>query len=372
MTEETIATLCSGGEGVGVGARAAGLKHIWGIEIRDDVAQVARDNGFNVITADMRDVDPHTLEVPDRLHLSLPCLDASGANGKRIESAAGKELGRVGARYIEVLRPRVVTLENVYYYRTYEAFKTITATLTKLGYMWHFVHLCAADYGVPQERWRLILRAVRGSLLPMLPESEPWRGWYSSIEDLVETLPESKFAPWQMARLPEALKRTVLVAQGGYEGRISMRGENEPALTVTANQNQLELRAFIVNTREARRDNLTIRTDGEPVFTIPSGSCHYPKAVIISGSNASNFGANELTMRDQDEPVFTVTASTTKAPMRSIMSGRVVRMTLRALSRFQSVPDEYKLPERRRLAGYVIGNMVPPLMYQKISETFAT
>lgn len=41
----TIATLFSGGEGVGVGAKAAGLDHLWGIEYDDAIASVARANG---------------------------------------------------------------------------------------------------------------------------------------------------------------------------------------------------------------------------------------------------------------------------------------------------------------------------------------
>lgn len=53
----TIATLLSGGEGVGVGARAAGVRHLWGIEIAimDDmwytiVAKTNRDGAFCFLT----------------------------------------------------------------------------------------------------------------------------------------------------------------------------------------------------------------------------------------------------------------------------------------------------------------------------------
>jgi len=41
-------------------------------------------------------------------------------------------------------------------------------------------------------------------------------------------------------------------------------------------------------------------------------------------------------------------------------------MTPRALARFQSFPDDYILPDSNRLACKIIGNAVPPLMYQKI------
>ena len=47
---QTIGTLFSGGEGVGVGAKAAGLQHLWGVEWDDDIASVARLNGFNTLT----------------------------------------------------------------------------------------------------------------------------------------------------------------------------------------------------------------------------------------------------------------------------------------------------------------------------------
>lgn len=40
--------------------------------------------------------------------------------------------------------------------------------------------------------------------------------------------------------------------------------------------------------------------------------------------------------------------------------------TDRALARFQSFRDSYILPDGQGLACKIIGNAVPPLMYQKI------
>lgn len=211
--ERTIATLCAGGEGVGVGASAAGFRHLWGIENRADVAQVAEENGFRPIVADVRDTDPRTLDVPYVLHASPPCKDASGANGERIESEEGREIGRAICRFIEVLQPHVFTLENVWYYRTFDSFAHIVNTLFSRGYMVHWQHLNSADFGVPQTRTRLILRAARGQLLPILPQPEPWIGWYEAIEDLIPTLPDSQFAPWQLERLPDALRGSTLFTQ---------------------------------------------------------------------------------------------------------------------------------------------------------------
>jgi DNA (cytosine-5)-methyltransferase 1 len=311
---KTMGTLFSGGEGVGTGAKAAGYRHLWGIEYKPEIAAVAEANGFRSIIADVRDVDPTTLVPPYLLHLSPPCLDASGANGQRIESQLTKELGHVSARYIQVLQPHVVTLENVWYYRHYEAFDAIVDTLFSLGYMVHWQHLNAADYGVPQTRKRLILRAVQGELLPQLPEPEPWVGWYEAIEDLIPTLPESQLAPWQVERLPEDLTETC-----------------------TASMDRAPLRATLIGSQYAQPASVEDRT---------------------------------VQVRNQDEPSFTITASY-KGDKRALLCNRhVVTLTPRALARLQSFPDCYELPESKTLACRVIGNAVPPRMYRKLVEPF--
>lgn len=337
----TIATLFSGGEGVGIGARAAGYRHLWGIEFKPEVVAVAEMNGFHSIVADVRDVDPRMLEHPDVLHASPPCLDASGANGSRVESQGGKALGRAIARYVRVLQPRVFTLENIWYYRTFESFQTIVDALFAEGYMVDWEHLNAADFGVPQTRQRLILRAVRGSLLPQLPQPEPWIGWYEAIEDLIPTLPESQFAPWQLERLPEHLSASALFSNqnshdhdGHCYGTV-YRESDEPAMTVR--KALLGTRAFLVGS-------------------------HY--------GQPSDVADRRVQTRNKGEPSFTITASD-KGDKRAWLSrGRVMQMTPRALARFQSFPDSYLLPESRTLACYVIGNAVPPLMYEKIVAQF--
>ena len=46
----------------------------------------------------------------------------------------------------------------------------------------------------------------------------------------------------------------------------------------------------------------------------------------------------------------------------------MVRMTPRALARFQSFPDTYTLPENTALACRIIGGAVPPLLIQRLAE----
>lgn len=290
-----FATLFSGGEGVGVGLTAAGLRHTWGVEYDPAIAAVAAANGFPLIVADVRAVDYAALPRVDWLHASPVCTRASVANATATESEDDISMAAAVVRALEAQQPQVFSLENVWQYRTFAAFRLICDCLGRMGYFWTYDHVNAADYGVPQTRRRLILRASRG-LLPHLPPPVPWVGWYAAIEDLLPTLPESKLAPWQLARLPQELRGSVLVA------------------------------------------------------------------------GLLNTDCTRLTARDGDEPSFTVTTSHNQKDVRAWTPARVVAMTPRTLARFQSLPDWYQLPDKRTLAAKVIGNMVPPLLMQRVAE----
>lgn len=281
-------------------------------------------------TADVTQVDPADFERPDLLHASPPCPSFSSASRKR-ENAVDVALAQATARFVGALLPHFFTLENVFLYRKSRSWRLITDTLDRCGY-WTQVYNCnAADFGVSQVRKRMIVRAVRGGFLPPLPSPVEWRGWYSAIEDLLPSLPDSRFAPWQMERGVLELCETTLVGAGGYDGTVVEREAGEPAFTVTANRNQVsQIKAFIVN-----------------------------------GQNSSR----ALTVRQIHEPMFTVTASHDKCAVRAVIPGRIVQMTPRCLARFQSLPDSYILPDDKTLAVRVIGNAVPPLMYRRIVES---
>jgi len=49
-------------------------------------------------------------------------------------------------------------------------------------------------------------------------------------------------------------------------------------------------------------------------------------------------------------------------------NGRVVKITVHALARFQSFPGTYRWPDSNALATRIIGNAVPPLFAQRLCE----
>lgn len=203
----TGATLFSGGGGCDLGMAAAGIKVMWGIDNDPEIVAVARANGLPIKCADILTADPYVLEPVDFLHASPPCRWFSQANAKKGETEQDIAMARSICVFIIALKPRLFTLENVSMYRKSRSFARILHTLTTEGYVPSFELTNFADMGVPQTRRRLILRAVRGGLLPKLPAPVPWRGWHQAVADLLGNLPDTEFAPWQIARCATGPRR---------------------------------------------------------------------------------------------------------------------------------------------------------------------
>lgn len=415
----TSASLFTGGGIFETGAMMAGFKPVWGVEIRPDIAAVAEQNvpGLKVIVSDVAAVDYSALPKVDHLHASPSCKNASQAsNGE--EAPEDLSSARAVCRALEEVKPACFTLENVWQYRNFESFKLIVRKLRELGFFVDWWHLNSANYGVPQTRQRLILiaRKDRQPRKPQPTHSDtpdawgvylPWVGWYEAIADLVDTLPDSQFAPWQLERLPTELK-SMLLAQGGYQGEIVNREPSEPSFTVTSNSNQAGVRALLINGagntnfKEAKPGKgcrhetdpaqtvTTVTKDGGQLpkaflvnksadkygdgvnyaesraFSVVATSQGRYKAYIVDGQNDRTFDGMP-TIREADQPVYTV-SNQAKGAAYALCLGRVVKMTPRALARFQSIPDWYQLPDRNGLACEIIGNGVATLLAKAICE----
>ena len=201
----------------------------------------------------------------------------------------------------------------------------------------------------------------------MLPQKERWVGWYSAIEDLIPTLPESRFAAWQLAWLPELVKSTLITNAGnqpnGHDDRQPVQVDMTSPVPSVTGQFEGRVRAFIV--ANGKYDNGLVMTDkDQPTFTA-NGNQSSIKAYLVESKNMQEWGDS---LRIDSEPATTVNTDhkPSHAPKAWLSQGRVVSMTPRALARFQSFPDSYILPESKKLACQVIGNAVPPLLYEKI------
>lgn len=180
------------------------------VEYDRKISGVYRNNfGQHIVTADVRDVDPKELvkhidgEV-EYFHASPVCKNYSQAKSNSGEVELDKETAKSTANFIDAVKPRVVTIENVKGYKDSEAMKIITQALDKNGYKWDVDVYNAADFGGYTSRERLIVRAVKDGELPEKPKKQPRKGgWLEAVEDILPTLTvkESGVAPWMDARL---------------------------------------------------------------------------------------------------------------------------------------------------------------------------
>lgn len=180
------------------------------VEYDEKISGVYRNNfGQHIVTADVRDVDPRELvkqidgEV-EYFHASPVCKNYYKAKSNHAEVELDKETAASTAEFINAVKPRVVTIENVKGYKDSDAMKIITDALDANGYTWDADVYNAADYGGYTNRERLIVRAVRDGKLPAKPEKMAHKsGWYEAVADIIPTLTEKKngVAPWMDIRL---------------------------------------------------------------------------------------------------------------------------------------------------------------------------
>lgn len=193
--------LFGGGGGWDLGAQAAGVNPI-GIELDPDACATRAAAGLTTIRADLLDYTPADLHVGrlDGLIASPPCpaFSASGNGSGRahladlctaLDNAAGRpagyprgewsaalaaalEAGRTRPdleralsllvyplQWVALLRPRWIAFEQVPPVLPF--WKATARWLRRCGYQTWAGILCAADYGVPQQRYRAFMLAHR-------------------------------------------------------------------------------------------------------------------------------------------------------------------------------------------------------------------
>lgn len=334
-------TLFSGIGGADVGLQQAGFDLCWAIE-RDPIAAGIYAQNFNhpPIVTDIRQVSPSDLDSIDLLWASPPCQQASDARNKNLPRHEGADLGYEVVRFLKTLTPKFFCLENVPGYKREPAFGAIVECLNTLGYWTNWSVLNAADYGVPQARKRLILRAIRGGWLPELPLKQNWKGWYEAIADLVPDLPETELAPWQVGALQRNGFSFLPAAISG--GNLTQR-----------------------NGKRKVWKNFT-----EPYWVV---CCRGQDRLLVPREGARNYKEKGLKQIPGDRPAPTIRAMGHDGhcyQFNAIVDTKVLRVTPRCYARFQAFPDSFVLPDRPVAAIKGIGNAVPCLLAKTVVEGF--
>lgn len=166
-----VVELFCGCGGTSLGFEMAGFQIVLGCDIHKPSIETFKNNhpAAATILGDIKKVTPETIRnllqghTIDVLIGGVPCQGFSLNNRKRHENDTRNSLYKEFVRFVQVLQPKAVLLENVSgMISTGNYVSTIEQELSQAGGMTVTSNLlCAADYGVPQMRKRLVFIGIK-------------------------------------------------------------------------------------------------------------------------------------------------------------------------------------------------------------------
>lgn len=233
----TAIDLFCGCGGLTVGLKKAGFRVLAAVDIDPFSVKTFKANHRDIVVweSDIRTLEPTALL--DILGLNQgdlallagcpPCQSFSTLrtrNGAVRVDDPRNDLLLEFQRFVEILRPRAVMLENVPGLAADKRFHSFCKKLKKLGYLGDYCVLNAAEYGVPQRRRRLIYLAGYGIAIPFaVPTRKPM-----TVKDAIGGLPKAGVSGDPVHDMPEQRTQKVM----DIIRRIPKNGGSRTALPV--------------------------------------------------------------------------------------------------------------------------------------------
>lgn len=197
MKVEAIDLFCGIG-GLTYGLRQAEIDVLAGLDNDPSCAYAyRRNNNTDFICADLEDFEFEELSKlfsSDSIRVLVgcaPCQPFSSYSNKNKHREKDSRWNLINAflNAVEIIEPHIVSMENVPGIVKTEVFRDFVSRLRKLEYELDYDIVYCPDFGVPQNRNRLVLLGSRLGKLN-LPSGNVDKKDYASVRDLLGRLPE--------------------------------------------------------------------------------------------------------------------------------------------------------------------------------------
>ncbi|WLR55939.1 DNA cytosine methyltransferase [Mesobacillus subterraneus] len=205
-----VASLFAGAGGLDKGLdQSEGFETIYANDIDKDACQTfASWSDAEVVCGNIKKIDADDIPDVDIVTGGFPCQGFSAAGPRKVLDVRN-ELYKELSRVIEAKQPYAFIGENVKGLLTLgngDIMNAIVEDFSSKGYNLYYQLLNAADYGVPQDRWRVILIGIRKDIDKgfTFPEPTGRRDLYDVIGNMPEPNPndvcQAPYSPRYMSR----------------------------------------------------------------------------------------------------------------------------------------------------------------------------
>ena len=245
----SVVSLFSGAGGLDLGLIKAGHRIIWANDVDSDAVATYRKNiGSHIVLGPIEDIASAAIPDCDVVVGGFPCQGFSQANLLRFEKDQRNKLYLEFKRVIEDKQPLYFLAENVRGILSLadgRAIKKIEKDFAACGYRVKKQLFNVADFGVPQNRWRVIIAGTRCDLpeaadfeFPIPTHATPakakklGRNVYLSIGEALARIPE----PDKAHKLPNHVYSSYKVTNRNFTGHRTT-DPTKPSPTILARGN---------------------------------------------------------------------------------------------------------------------------------------
>ena len=343
----TFLGLFSGAGGLDLGFSKAGFDHTESSDILPYAVETMRRNRpeWDVLCQDVREYTPGFRDGLDVLLAGFPCQGFS-LGGNRDENDERNMLYKQVVRIADVMRPRVVVMENVLNLRTMchpitrKPFAIqIAEEMARIGYTTKFQFFRVSEYGVPQTRRRFIFVAYRDDLLSHYAFPQPRRE--TAIRPFIYDLGQDL-----SIRLPNH------DPQWGFDSYVH---------TETHEPFDPTEEAIPVRFSRTASEGTPIRSFDAPFPAVDTATVWgWAQGHVEATRIEKERGDNALFVRNPDS----------QARLWRISASRLRPFTAREYARLQTFPDTWEFcGQNKREVQLQIGNAVPVIFAKRIARS---